>query len=442
MEDDDIHSLQNCLSNVCDEETKAAVLLFAVRSARHNCIRVLVAADCDPLLKLQGVSAVLCAILENDMKALLLLVDQKLCEGVNKKPAEVSNSNRRSWYDDKQPADEALFIASGLASVEAVNVLLECGANTNCCFFYDDEFLVTCSTLVAACLAPLRHLAADSVVAKAEVVVRALVNAGANVNRRCSTGMTPLHWAVKAGLLQALMLLVQSGADVNAQRANDGMTPLMMAVDHSLTAVTTLLSAGADIDVTDHSQFTALSHAVNANSLPIAEYLLQQGANPDGCGFVTAAVPFLTTTPLYLATSIGSRAMVVLLLKWGANLHQTVGTIPSRSTVFRVALGVSNFELVDVFLAAGVDHACACKLVCEHVDDICSKVPVGMTDLLSLNDRIKLQRLQKLLFELSQPRTLKQLCRVIIRRYTVSQRRLCELPLPSALHLFLSLDDL
>lgn len=444
MENNDILMLQKCLTNVHDEETKAAVLLSAVRSARYDCIRVLVAGGCDPVFKLEGVSAVLCAILKNDMKTLLLLVGKQLLDVpvVNKKPVEVSSSSQRSWYEDRRPVDEALFTASGIASVEAVNVLLKCGANPNCCFYYDDEFLVTCSTLVAACLAPLRRLAADSVVAEAEAVVRALVNSGANVNRRCSTGMTPLHWAVKAGLLQSVMLLVKSGADVNAQRANDGMTALMMAVEHSLAAVTTLLSAGADIDTFDRSHFTALSHAVNANSLPIAEYLLQRRANPNGCGFVTAAVPFITTTPVYLATSLGNRAMVVLLLKWGASLKQSVGTIPSRSTVFRVALSVNNFELVDVFLAAGVDHACAYKLVCEYIDDICSKVPPGMTDLLSLDDHVKLQRLQKLHFELSQPQTLKQMCRTTIRRYTVSHERLCELPLPSALHLFLSFGDL
>jgi len=443
VEDDNVQSLQQCLCNVFDEGTKAAVLLSAVRSARYNCIRVLLAAGCDPVLKLEGVSAVECAILKHDTKALLLLVDsQQLLYVADKKPVQVSNSSQRSWYDDRQTVDEALFIAAGLANVEAVNMLLEHGANPNCCFYYDDEFLVTCSTLVAACFAPLRRLAADGVVANAELVVHALVNSGANVNRRCSTGMAALHWAVKAGLLQSLMLLVTSGADVNVQRANDGMTPLMMAVEHGLTAVTTLLSSGADIEATDHSHFTALSHAVNANSLPIAEYLLQQGANPNGYHFVTAAVPFLSTTPLYLATSIGSREMVVLLLKWGANLNQIVGTIPSRSTVFHVALCVNNFELVDVFLAAGVDHACAYKLVSEHIDDICSKVPPGMTHLLSLDDRIRLQRLQKLRSELSQPQTLKQLCRITIRRYTVSHGRLCQLPLPSSLHLFLSLDDL
>lgn len=435
MEDDDVNSLQKCLHSVRDIETKTAVLLSAVRSARYNCIKVLMACGCDPLLQLEGVSAVQYAVVKNDMTALLLLV----ADVVDTKPAKISNSSQQSWCDDQRSVDEALFIASGLGNVDAVNLLLECGASPNCCFYYDDELLVTCSTLVAACFAPLRRHAADNAVANAEVIVHTLINSRANVNRRCSTGMTPLHWAVKAGLVQSLMLFVKSGADINAQRANDGLTPLMMAVERNLAAVTTLLSAGADIDATDFADCTALWHAVNAHSLTIAEYLLQQGANPDG--YVNAAVAFVKTSPLYLATSIGSRAMVVLLLKWGANVHQTIG-MKSLHSVFHVALCVNNFELVAVFLSAGADRASAYKLVCEHIDDICSKVPPGMTHLLSVNDRIKLHRLQKLHCELSQPQTLKHLCRITIRHSAVSQGRLCELPLPSALCSFLLLDDL
>jgi len=440
VEEDDVNNLQKFLHIVPDVETKTSLLLAAVRSARHHCIRVIMMAGCDPMLKLNGTSAVRCAIMRNDMKALLLLVDQQLSD-VEAKPL-VNNNCQRSWYDVRQPADEALFVASGLGSVEAVNVLLDHGANPNGCFYYDDGFLITCSTLVVACLAPLRQFAPENSVTNAENIAYALVNSGANVNRRCSTGMTPLHWAVKAGLVHSVTLLVKSGADVNAGRAGDGMTPLMMAMGRDVTVVSALLSAGANVDAVDHAQYTALCHAVKSDSLSIAEYLLQQGANPDGCCIVTATVPFVSTTPLYMATSIGSTAMVVLLLKWGANLHQTVGTIPTRSTVFQVALHVNNFEIVRVFLAAGVDPAYARNLISEHIDAICSKLPPQMTHLLSINDRIRLQSLQKLLFELSQPQTLKQLCRIVIRCCTVDYWQLHKLPLPSALCSYLSFSDL
>jgi len=442
VEDDDVISLQKYLSNIHNVETKTAALLSAVRSARYRCITLLMENGCDPLLTLDGTSAVHCAVTKPDMKALLLLVGQPSLIAVNTKPVEVSNGGEQSWCDEQRPVDEALFIAAGLGSVEAVDLLLECGANPNCCFYYDDEFLVLCSTLVAACLAPLRHIAPDNAVSGADDVIQALVNSGANVQRRCSTGMMPLHWVVRAGLMRSLTLLVKSGADVDAKRASDGKTPLMMAAESSVASVATLLGAGAAIDATDHARFTALCHAVNADNQATAEYLLQRGANPNGSPTITALIPFLTTTPLYLATSMGSRALVVLLLKWGATLHESVGKIPSRATVFQVALCVSNFELVGVFLAAGVDPTYASKLVCEHIEDICSKVPPGMNHLLPVDDRVRLQSLQKLHVELSQPQMLKLLCRLAIRHYASGHRQLCKLPLPSALCSFLSFGDL
>jgi len=436
VQDNDAPSLQECLSHVYDKETKATLLKHAVRLDRYDCIRVLIAAGSDPFLRLNGVNAVMCAIHQNDIKALPFLVDQQLpADVVSEKPVS------RAWYDDRKPADAALFIAAGLANVEAVNVLLEFGASPIACFFYDklidESFDARCSALVAACLAPSRRPAADNELADAEAVVQALVNAGANVNSRCSTGLTPLHCAVESGLLEAVVLLVEAGADVNAQRGTyDGLTPLMRAAhlksDLGLSAVTALLSVGADIDLTDRFGRTALDHAVHTNNLPVAECLLQQGANPNGYGALSI--------PLYSATSIGNHAMVILLLKWGVHLTGKIAL--SRGTVFDVALRVNNFELVSVFLVAGFDHARAYKVVCENIDAIYSKVPVGMTDLLSLDDRIRLQHLQKLHGELSQPQTLKQLCRVAIRRYVLSPRQLRDLPLLSALQSFLSLDDL
>jgi len=438
VEDDDVSSLQKLLRDVHDVKIETAVLLSAVHLAQHNCIKVLITNGCDPVFQLEGTSAVQCAIIKNDLKTLLLLVDQQhSLDVVDTKPVDVRSHIYRSWYADKRPVDEALFIASGIGNVEAVKLLLECGSNPNCCFYYDDDFLVTCSVLVAACLSPLRHHAPDSAVASAEVIVQALVNAGADVSRRCSTGMTPLHWAVKARLVQSLRLLVMSGADVNAQRANDGKTPLMMAAECDLTAVTTLLSAGASTDTSDHEHSTALCHAVRAQSLPIAEYLLQQGASPDVP--VSSFHATGTYTPLYWATTKCNCAMVVLLLKWGASVHQAVSSSSSYITAFHIALCLNAFDLLDVFLAAGFDRAIAYKLVCGGIDNIYGK---KLTDLLSLNDCIKLEHLQKLCSELSQPQKLKLLCRITIRRHMVSLRRLCELPLPPALRSFLSFENL
>lgn len=46
-------------------------------------------------------------------------------------------------------------------------------------------------------------------------IIEELINKSANVNATTSTKSTPLHWACLAGKLDASILLVRCGADVN-----------------------------------------------------------------------------------------------------------------------------------------------------------------------------------------------------------------------------------
>ncbi len=78
--------------------------------------------------------------------------------------------------------------------------------------------------------------------------VRALIEAGANVNVRDKNGETPLHVAAKEFRLAAAAMLIAYGAKVDAQD-NQGNTPLFRAVFESRgrgEMIQQLLSAGAD----------------------------------------------------------------------------------------------------------------------------------------------------------------------------------------------------
>jgi ankyrin repeat protein len=59
-------------------------------------------------------------------------------------------------------------------------------------------------------------------------VVRLLIERGAAVNARCSSGWYPTHWAATAGRLDALRVLVECRADVNV-RTSEGWTALSIA---------------------------------------------------------------------------------------------------------------------------------------------------------------------------------------------------------------------
>jgi len=104
-------------------------------------------------------------------------------------------------------------------------------------------------------------------------VLRALVKAGADVNRPEPSGITPLivlaresanafDPAAVQAFLDKLVLLLDAGARVNAVDPS-GMTPLMAAVANggSITFIKTLLKAGADVKAADHAGATALTYA-------------------------------------------------------------------------------------------------------------------------------------------------------------------------------------
>ncbi|CAL9055041.1 uncharacterized protein LOC135676275 [Musa acuminata AAA Group] len=77
-------------------------------------------------------------------------------------------------------------------------------------------------------------------------------------------GETPLHMAAKNGCSESARMLLRHGASLEA-KANNGMTPLHLAVWHALRAedsitVSTLLEYNADCSVKDNEGMTPLNH--------------------------------------------------------------------------------------------------------------------------------------------------------------------------------------
>jgi ankyrin repeat protein len=78
-----------------------------------------------------------------------------------------------------------------------------------------------------------------------------LLQKGANVNGKNSSGCSPLHVAAFCGNLKILKLLLDSGADINAQN-NLGGTPLYCATFYRQFGATNFLKQnGADSTIAD-----------------------------------------------------------------------------------------------------------------------------------------------------------------------------------------------
>lgn len=77
--------------------------------------------------------------------------------------------------------------------------------------------------------------------------VRKLLEAGADPNARDQNGQTPLHHAARIGDEEVCKLLIDAGADVEAEFEFNGARPLAVAVFHANEDVCKLLiDAGAD----------------------------------------------------------------------------------------------------------------------------------------------------------------------------------------------------
>jgi ankyrin repeat protein len=93
--------------------------------------------------------------------------------------------------------------------------------------------------------------------------VRALLDAGADVNEADDDGITSLSWAAISNRVELARLLIQRGADVN-HVDKKGMTPLLYAasIDYGDSAmIDLLLKSGAQAGARTKEGLTALDLA-------------------------------------------------------------------------------------------------------------------------------------------------------------------------------------
>ncbi len=82
-------------------------------------------------------------------------------------------------------------------------------------------------------------------------IIAALLNAGADANEKLPLGRTPLMVASRTGNVDAMKVLLDHGAEVNAKENLRGTTPLMWAADEGhAAAIQLLIQRGADIKAT------------------------------------------------------------------------------------------------------------------------------------------------------------------------------------------------
>ncbi|HEX4133793.1 MAG TPA: ankyrin repeat domain-containing protein [Bryobacteraceae bacterium] len=156
-------------------------------------------------------------------------------------------------------------------------------------------------------------------------------------------GITPLMYAAEIGSAEAMRMLIDHGADVNAQNAF-GSTSLMWSVQDPVKT-RLLLDHGAQVNTVARSGRTALIVAGFTNpSAEVVKLLLSKGAKVD-------IMDTRHVTPLNAATFGNDTATVRLLLEAGADIS-TPDTFIGLTPLMNAA-GNRNVDAVKLLLAKG-----------------------------------------------------------------------------------------
>lgn len=159
-----------------------------------------------------------------------------------------------------------------------------------------------------------------------------LIRRGVNINAPDHFDGTPLSTAASGGQLEMVRYLVEHGADIHARLSTnyngipDGRKAFHLAVTNGhLPVVEYLLQAGNDPNEPGGSGFTPLMGAVADNFYDLAGLLIQRGADVNAVHSGPGGyIGLRGYTPLVFAVNAGLVRMTKMLIQAGADIHYRV----------------------------------------------------------------------------------------------------------------------
>src|SRR5215813_7183221 len=215
------------------------------------------------------------------------------------------------------------------------------------------RIVLVCTALYVACIAASARQSQNGPQDRLYSAIRAndlrqiktLLDEGVSANAEGPDGITPLMAAAENGSLDAMKMLIDRRADVNAKNTY-GSAALMWSVTDP-KKVRLLLDHGADVNVAARSGRTALIIASFANpSAEVVRMLLSKGAS-------VSVMDQRKVTPLNAATFGNDTATIRLLLDASADIN-TADTFIGLTPLIN-ASGNRNLEAVKLLLAKGAN---------------------------------------------------------------------------------------
>jgi ankyrin repeat protein len=356
-------------------------LIEAVRSQDHQQIRSLLTQQVDVNARSgDGSTALLWAAHSNDLETAGLLIQA----GAD---ANAANDFRMT------PLSQACV--NGSATL--VDLLLKAGANSNTPIATGVPPIMTCAR--SGSLAAVRTLLAvgPDVNAKEPAqnqtalmwaaaehhsdIVRALIEAKANLQARTKNGFTALHFAAREGDVASTRLLLAAGVDINIRSQADSSRREPTEEESSragAAAVAAPVVRGASASISEGA--TPLLVATMRAQVPLALFLLEQGADPNVEDAGLTPLHWASTTwengtanPVYgfnepmagIPDRQAKLQLVRSLLAHGANPNARMTrpkpafaggyTDAVGATPFLLASSVDDVEMMRLLLNAGAD---------------------------------------------------------------------------------------
>lgn len=274
--------------------------------------------------KQSGLAGMLLMVLSAVTGAAAGLGDSRLVDAARNQDRQKIRSLLSQHMDVNSRADDgstALLWAAHWNDLETADLLLRAGADANAA----NDLRMT----------PLSQACTNGSAA----LVESLVKAGANTNTPVGTGETPLMTCARSGNVEAVRILIAHDAAVNAKEPMANQTALMWAAaEHHPAVVKSLIEAHADLQAHTKQGFTALHFAAREGDPESAKLLLAAGLDvnirtqPDAVrsrGLAAGAAvnrgagrKSLSSdgyTPLLVATVRGQVPLALFLLEQGAD---------------------------------------------------------------------------------------------------------------------------
>lgn len=245
-----------------------------------------------------------------------------------------------------------------------------------------------------------------------------LVKQGADINLQEKTEkMTPLHVAIAAHNIKAVRLFIASGCELNKPNTL-GQTPLQLACEKGDDEMVELLLAQPRCEKRCRSSVDPLHTAVEYGHLAVAQKLIEGGWNCNQFNNVGI-------TPIQLACSLDTFNMVKLLLLSGCDLNAHSNISHPLRCCYHSDDDHPHFTQEPLFLAATNKNVDLLKLLLKCYLRIPTRLVQNIEHLLQtstemqsmLQDDIKTQMLEVLQNARKNPRSLMEMCRVVIRHH-------------------------